>query len=820
MQAIPVDFILGGADHAKAAFPGPRLESTLRGAVRDEQKSRIEARDAPQFSRAHGMHRCPKRPRCRSLRRTHGIETLETLRFTSPPFGFPSDAASWVALLLAPALFLAARLLLRVTSRRPRFLPLAALAALVLSAAYVSVHLRGGPRIIDATSYFLEARALAEGYLAWPLDAPATSTLGRFLVRAEHAGGPTLAVIFPPGYPALLALGFLLRAPMAVGPLLAAALVIATFALARLLAQSPALSAEARALSLPRLAALLSVTCAALRYHTADTMSHGLAALCLTLALLFTFLALDASSSLAAPRRHAWAALAGLAAGWLAATRPVSALALSPVLALAFLVLGRALPSRARLTLGAALVAGLLPGLALLLAHQHAATGALGLSSQRLYYALADGPPDCFRYGFGEGIGCLGEHGDFVRHNLPRGFGAFEAAATTLRRLKLHLVDAANAEPLALLVPLGVILGAREPRVRLLALMILAQIVAYAPFYFDGNYPGGGARFFADLLPIEHVLLALAMAGLAARWPGAAGSTGSSLAARLGPERWGAALLALSLLGFAFRAGFDHALLRDREGGRPMFEPERLREAGVDRGLVFLDSDHGFNLAFDPRAALTHAAAKGGLEARRFHGDDLDRLAWEHAGRPPAFRYRFEPAPEGGRARVLVEPLSFPQEAPKTLQIEGESLHPPVAQRAGWALPEHASGTCASSGRWLSLHTAPAAAPARVTVELPPAAWRGRALAPRAALGPGAKGALLIFVDGAERWRWQLDAAIDPTLPAALRCLDLAPFSLPGGASRVELALEARSSREASSAEEPIFALDRVDFTPAKAVDP
>ena len=721
---------------------------------------------------------------------------MPPLSFSLPPAGPPRDAAPWIALLLAPLVFLAARPLLRPSPRRAPFLLAAALCALALSAAYVVAYLRGGPRIIDATSYFLEARALAEGHLTWPVGAPITSTLGRFLLLRDAPEGASVAVIFPPGYPAILALGFLLHAPMLVGPLLAAGLVIATFALAESLAQSPSLTAPARALSLPRLAAALSVTCAALRYHSADTMSHGLAALCFTAAIALVFRALDADSPPSAKRAFALSTAAGLAAGLLLATRPVSALALFAVLALTFLTLGRTRSRSRRLALVALLVAGALPGIALLLAHQRAATGALGLSSQRLYYALADGPPGCFRYGFGAGIGCLGEHGDFVRHNLPEGHGALQAAATTLRRLKLHLVDAANFELWGLLVPLGAALGFREAKVRLLAAAMLAQILAYAPFYFDGNYPGGGARFFADLLPIEHVLLALCMAELAARRP----------AARLGPERWGAALLALSLVGFALRAGFDHALLRDREGGRPMFEPARLAEAGVTTGLLFFDTDHGFNLALDPEAP-----AKGGVQALRFHGDDLDRQAWEQRGRPIAHRYRFD-ASAGGEARVIIEPLRFADAPEGTRVIEGESLWPPLDQGAGWAFPEYASGTCASASRWLALHAASPDTTAHARLALPAEALRGATLVPHVALGPGAGGTIELWIDDALAQRWPIEASPAP----AIRCLALPPASIPGKSRRIELRLARAPGGEASAP----FALDRLDFKTAKAVDP
>lgn len=591
-----------------------------------------------------------------------------------PRLGLPHDPAQWIALALAIAAIPLAPRLLRARSRLA--LALAALAAAALSAAYVVVYLRGGPRIIDAASYFLEARALSRGHLAFPVPEPEASYLGRFLVRAP---GGDAAVLFPPGWPAVLALGFLAGAPLAVGPLLAAALTVVTADLAAQIADDRP--------SLPTLAAVFSVISAALRYHTADTMSHGLAALCFAAALTL------AMRALGAPRARArWlAALAGLCAGWLFATRPTSALALGAPLA--FLLhrerAWRLLP---------ALALGAVPGAALLLAHQHAATGAWLASTQRAYYAVADGPPDCFRYGFGAGVGCLGEHGDFVRSRLADGYGFLAAAGTTLRRLKMHLVDPLNLEPLALLVPLGAYLARGSARGRALGIALVAQVAAYAPFYFDGNYPAGGARFLCDLLPIEHALAASAVITLARR--------------RALPERWPAVVIALSLAGFAFRAGFDHAQLRDREGGRPFFEPSALAQAGVTRGLVFLDSDHGFALAFDP-------APSSGLAFARRRGDDLDRMAWEALGRPPAFRYRFHVPPEG-LAKVAVTPLALtPITGDAPLSVEGESLWPPRSQERGWAWPEWAAGTGASGDRILALHPAPAGGRAAITLGLP-----------------------------------------------------------------------------------------------------
>ncbi|HTA88575.1 MAG TPA: hypothetical protein VK745_03335, partial [Polyangiaceae bacterium] len=465
-------------------------------------------------------------------------------------FGAPPDGVAWTALAVAVALagllHAPTRNALGVRTQGEWFVPALAICASLLSAGYVAYYLRFGPRIIDATSYYLEARAMARGYFAFPVPSPIGSFRGRFLLaNAAHE----LAVIFPPGYPALLAFGFLAKAPLAVGPILAALLVLCTYALARQLSGRE---------DIARVAAALSLLCAALRYHTADTMSHGLCALLLC-AALFTAL-----------RARRWdALLSGLACGWLIATRPVSGV-VGVVVSATLLVRS---PGRFL-----AFTLGLVPGLALLLLYQHSATGSYWASTQLAYYAVADGPPGCFHYGFGPNIGCLFEHGDYVRARLPHGYGLREAAGVTMRRLAIHCIDIANAAPLALLCPVGAWLARRERGVRALFFGSLLLMLAYAPFYFDASYPGGGARLFADVLPLEHVLLAIALVRL----------------------EWTALALPFSLLGFALHASFSHRALAERELGRPFFDSHELAKAGVTHGLVFVDSDHAFNLGHEP----------------------------------------------------------------------------------------------------------------------------------------------------------------------------------------------------------------------------
>ncbi|HEY3255980.1 MAG TPA: hypothetical protein VGJ91_18605, partial [Polyangiaceae bacterium] len=422
--------------------------------------------------------------------------------------GWPPDGVAWAALaaagVLLPLLHAGNRRTLESKLKLEYLLPALAFGAALLSAGYIAYYLRGGPRIIDATSYYLQARAMAHGYFAFPVGSPLGSFGGRFLLpSAAHS----VSVIFPPGYAAVLAAGFLLHAPMLVGPVLAALIVLVTYALARELSGRTEVA---------RVAAGLSLLCAALRYHTADTMSHGLCALLLC------------AGALTALRARRWdALLSGLALGWLIATRPVSG-AVGVVLALC--LLERSARRWAWFGLG------LVPGVALLLCYQRSATGSFWASTQLAYYALADGPPGCFRYGFGRGIGCLYEHGEYVRARLANGYGVREALAVSLRRLAVHSIDIANAAPLALLCPLGAWLARGERAVRVLFYACLGLMLAYAPFYFDGSYPGGGTRLFAELLPLEHALLAIALV-------------------RLG---WTAIALPLSLVGFALHASFAH----------------------------------------------------------------------------------------------------------------------------------------------------------------------------------------------------------------------------------------------------------------------
>ena len=632
----------------------------------------------------------------------------------------PPDPVAWAAL-AASAVFLVLALgpeSLRRSfglgealeeKRRRSVVLFTAFAAAFLSLGYIAYYLRGGPRIIDATSYFLQGRALSHGKLAWTTFDPTASFRGRFLIAGD---GARLAGIFPPGYPLLLAAGFLVGAPMVIGPLLAAALVVLTYMVTLELTRGDPrfepppgrLDGHATPTAIAGLAILLSLLSAALRYHTADTMSHGAAAVGITGALV---------AALRARRQGGVRlfALAGLAVGWVASTRIVSSLPIA-VLVLA-LAAGMVDPSPAAIATAAprhgarwralgAVALGMIPGLVLLALANRAATGSVLGFTQPAYYAVSDGPPGCFRYGFGAGIGCLYEHGDFVRAHLANGFGLVAALGTTLRRLRLHLLDVANLEPLALLVLVPAFLrapaqkdGTKAPSRPLLAvLLVLGQILVYAPFYFDGNYPGGGARHYADVLPIEHALMAIAVALL---WT------------RVAYVRRALVLLSFVCVGFAVHAVHDHIALAARDGGRPAYEPDTGHESQISRGLVFYGSDAAWNLAYDPKAEASHD-----LVAVRQRSDDHDRLIYERLGRPPSYAYRT--TPEGATFNVWVPPGGSNEDF---WRFESEADWPPLTQSGGWAEPDWMSGTCASGDRAMTLRPTPDTADASMTIELP-----------------------------------------------------------------------------------------------------
>jgi hypothetical protein len=382
-------------------------------------------------------------------------------------------------------------------------------------------------------------------------------------------------------------------------------------------------------------------------------------------------------------------ALSGVALGYVAATRTVSSFA--PAIVVAQI----ASKNRGFVKSVGWILFGVAPGIFLLLAANRSASGYWFYPAQRAYYAVADGPPGCFKYGFGANVGCTYEHGDFVAAHLTNGYGFVEALGTTIRRLRYHIQDAFNFELLFFVVAILSVRVMRASRAaRSAGALVLLHMIFYVPFYFDGNYPGGGARLFADILPVEHAIAALAIAHA---WPSIAF-----------PRR-ALAMLSIMFLGFAVHESFDEILLANRDGGRPAYEPDLAREATVDHGLFFLDSDAAFNLADEPEATPSH-----GVMALRLRNDDHDRAVFDTFGHPTTHVYRF------GKDKSSVESFTPPPPQGGNWRFEAEADFPPIAQANGWTFPQWVNGSGASQERVLELTPEHSDAVTEIELPLPP----------------------------------------------------------------------------------------------------
>jgi hypothetical protein len=565
-------------------------------------------------------------------------------------WGLPPDTLGVIAAASGLALIVFRRSAWRWTEKvnarhRTRAIAAVAVFAALASLGYYHFYLRGGPRIIDGTYYWLQAKCFAKGLVSIPLLEPSAALRGRFLHYAHDSG--RLSVLFPPGYAAALALGMVLKVPWLVGPLTALLLVIGTAALAK-----RAFDDSRAALA----AGVFSAICATLRYHTADTLSHGWSALLFVTATW---------SALGQRRRDD--VVCGLCCGWLWATRPVSALAL-------FIVILALRWRKATLASWMRWLLAIVPGVAAWLVYQRLTTGSWLQTTQFAYYSLSDGPIGCFRYGFGQGIGCHYEHGGYVAKRLPQSYGLLSALTVTGVRLRWHLLDVTNFEPLMLLLVVAVRSSNNKAAARVFLLAPLLLLLVYAPFYFDGNFPGGGARLLADALPLEHALLG--------GWVVQRG--------RFIP------VLALSLLGFASHGIFEHRQLSNREGGHPMFEARMLRDAGIQHGLILVNTDHGFGIGHEPGAR----DANHGLVVARAHHDAHDWTLWKSLGQPATYYYDYNAQrPDSPPA---IASVTFSQNS--DLKFEAEAEWPVLNIRDAWAIPGFPPCACVSQKRALIVH--------------------------------------------------------------------------------------------------------------------
>jgi len=173
------------------------------------------------------------------------------------------------------------------------------------------------PHLEDEHAHLFQARVFAEG----KLYAPSPAQPGAFFVPFVLDWEGRRFSKYPPGYSLALALGVLTRTPWLVNPLLGALALVVTFALGRKIFD------DQTAL----LAAILGATSPMFLGLSSALLSHALSLLLLTVfawALIRSTLCTgEALPRPDAPRSTLFAILAGVALGWAALTRPMTAIA-------------------------------------------------------------------------------------------------------------------------------------------------------------------------------------------------------------------------------------------------------------------------------------------------------------------------------------------------------------------------------------------------------------------------------------------------------------------------------------------------------------
>jgi 4-amino-4-deoxy-L-arabinose transferase-like glycosyltransferase len=420
----------------------------------------------------------------------------------------------------------------------PTWLFVGACVAFALAASlYCGYHVGGfSYGTPDEATYVFQARTLAGGHLYAP--APPHHEFFEFRFCLQQAG--RWFGIYPPGWPAVLAVGVWLGVPHLVNPILGALLVLLAYLLARELVPGRPL--------VWRLVAVLGAFSIARMSQTATFMSHPLGAVCTTAAILGGLIALRTG-------RARWLLLVGFCLGLQANTRLLNAFALGvPTLwlALAFAWRYRKTPRRLVLGLGAlALVVCAFAGAQL--AYNRALTGSAGRFPQREYFAVTEMKPNCSDPGFGADRVCTHEHPPFLSAAMPRNeFYLSHGLRVSYIRFDAYAREAASGVMLFAFLIIGLV--ARDTR-RAAAICLLgygALWGAYVTFYYHGL--AYGSRYYFEASACVWIGVALGLVA-ALRLAAPAGRRGTAVLALRG----GAAAVVLLLIAVQPIARWPHA---------------------------------------------------------------------------------------------------------------------------------------------------------------------------------------------------------------------------------------------------------------------
>ena len=329
------------------------------------------------------------------------------------------------------------------------------------------------PHLEDEHANLFAAQVFASG----KLYVPSPPRLGEFFVPFVIEWEGRRISKYPPGFSLVLALGVLARKPWLVNPLLGTLGLLATFALGR------ALFPEERDKRTALLAAILAATSPMFLGLSSTLLSHAL-----SLFLLTVFAWALIRSTLYTPHSTPYALVAGLALGWAAITRPLTALVYAVPFGLWAVWQTIRGQKGAKSLVVMALTAGAVT--ALLPLYQWAMTGDPWVNLYATWW-----PYDTIGYGPGHGV-------------LPEGHtatSAFNNAYVDLLALRTDLHGWPGLSWI-LLVP-GLLMLPRDKRDAALLIPIVTLIVTYS-FYWVRGSGVYGPRYWYEAVPFLWLLSA------------------------------------------------------------------------------------------------------------------------------------------------------------------------------------------------------------------------------------------------------------------------------------------------------------------------
>ncbi|MFH1484707.1 MAG: glycosyltransferase family 39 protein [Chloroflexota bacterium] len=323
------------------------------------------------------------------------------------------------------------------------------------------------PHVQDSVTYLFQAKTLALGRLSVPAPPLPEFFQHEFLVVQD---GKWFGK-YPPGYPAILALGVLLKTPWLVSPIMGGLSLFLIYLIGRNIYST----------RIGLLASVLGLLSPFFIFMSASFMAHPTSMFFICLFVLSLVLMVQTGGK-------RWALVAGFAIAFVATTRQLTALSVSFPFALYFLMLVvrdfRGYGNR----LGIFLLGAALP-LASLLLYNWSLTGDPFVDTYRLYW-------DFDKIGFGEYYGVYGEH------TPERGLMNTWANLVTLQ---VHLFGWPAYFTLALLfLPFATLRASRWDWLLLASCFCLAG--AYIFYWADGIMYG--PRYYYELLPILLLLTA------------------------------------------------------------------------------------------------------------------------------------------------------------------------------------------------------------------------------------------------------------------------------------------------------------------------